>query len=342
MIKLTTGNILESDADAIVNTVNCEGFMGKGIAYQFKLKYPENNSIYEKACRIGNFHVGDLLIVKEQNKIIINFPTKNRWRMKSEYQYIEAGLNTLVNKLNSIDAKSIALPPLGCGNGGLDWIKVKEMILEKLLPYENDFNFIIYEPSSDIKTLKNKKRIPKLNASHLILMQLKMGLNKFNKTRLQKSAFMLNFFSGEDYFKFSAYNYGPYNHTIDILARDIKEFQEYYTLDTQSAYELAINTLISEKTNLKLEKFTNSINSSVSFLNSIKTDKQIELITTILFILQNNKITSVTDLPNEFEKWSSEKANRFSSEEIFSEVENLLKLRLISDTLMGLQNNRNK
>lgn len=340
MIKLTTGNILESDADAIVNTVNCEGFMGKGIAYQFKLKYPENNIVYEKTCRQGNFNIGDLLIVKEQNKIIINFPTKDRWRMKSEYKYIEAGLNTLVEKLNSLEAKSIALPPLGCGNGGLDWIKVKAIILEKLLPYENDFNFILYEPSSDIKYLKNKNRIPKLNASHLLLMRLKMGLNKFNKTRLQKSAFMVNFFSGEDYFKFSAYNFGPYNHSIDILARDIKEFQDYYSLDTKSAYELAINTLMSEKTNIKIDKFTNPINSSISLLNSIKTDRQVELMTTILFILQNNKITSVKDLPNEFEKWSSDKADRFSSEEIFSEVENLLKLRLISDTLMGLKNNR--
>lgn len=342
MIKLTTGNILESDADAIVNTVNCEGFMGKGIAYQFKLKYPENNNVYEKECRLGNFQIGDLLIVKEQGKIIINFPTKDRWRMKSEYNYIEAGLNTLVSKLNSLEVKSIALPPLGCGNGGLDWVKVKAIILEKLTPYEKDFNFLIYEPSSDIKTLKNKKRIPKLNTSHLMLMQLKMGLNKFNKTRLQKSAFMLNFFSGEDYFKFSAYNFGPYNHAIDILARDIKEFQEYYSLDTQSAYELAINTLVSEKTNLKLKKFTDPINSSISFLNSVKTDRQVELITTILFILQNNKITSINDLPSEFVKWSSEKADRFSTEEIFKEVENLLSLRLISDTLMGLQNNRNK
>lgn len=84
MISYTAGNILESKTKAIVNTVNCEGFMGKGIAYQFKLKYPMNNSEYEKLCRNKQFNIGDIFLYQEDNKIILNFPTKDKWRNNSD------------------------------------------------------------------------------------------------------------------------------------------------------------------------------------------------------------------------------------------------------------------
>ena len=80
MISYTIGNILDSEADAIINTVNCEGYMGKGIAYQFKLKYSENNKEYEKLCKAGAFKIGDIFAFNESNKIILNFPTKDKWR----------------------------------------------------------------------------------------------------------------------------------------------------------------------------------------------------------------------------------------------------------------------
>ena len=120
MLNYTTGDLLKSDAEALVNTVNCEGFMGKGIAYQFKLQYPQNNEDYVRACRSGALAIGKLHYYKEKGKIIINFPTKDKWREKSRMEYIEKGLDELVVLARDLGLTSIAIPPLGSGNGGLD------------------------------------------------------------------------------------------------------------------------------------------------------------------------------------------------------------------------------
>ena len=339
MIRFATGNILESNAEAIVNTVNCEGYMGKGIAYQFKLRFPENNREYVKQCKNGSFKIGSILAFRESNKLILNFPTKDKWRKKSEYSYIHDGLETLIQKLPELCVKSIAFPPLGCGNGRLEWSKVKDILIKALAPFQANYDFILYEPSFNINRIKNKKKIPKLNASHLILMKLKLGLNKFNKTRLQKGAFLINIFSGEEYFKFKAYNFGPYNHSIDVLSRDIIEYQEYYDFTTKQALETAQKTLVSESVNEKLKKFNQPVLNAVRFLNDIVSDKEVELITTILYIIYTKRTASPDLLPQEFEKWSEEKASKFSNHEIRNELDFLREKGLLINSLMGVELN---
>ena len=141
MINFITGNLLESNAECLINTVNCEGYMGKGIAYQFKLKYPNNNRDYVKACKSGALKVGKLHYFKEDNKIIINFPTKDKWRQKSKIEYIIYGMDSLVNLLPILKVKSIAIPPLGCGNGGLEWNDVKSLIVTKLSEIKDEYDF---------------------------------------------------------------------------------------------------------------------------------------------------------------------------------------------------------
>jgi O-acetyl-ADP-ribose deacetylase (regulator of RNase III) len=337
MIRYTVGNILESPADAIINTVNCEGYMGKGIAYQFKIKYPENNRKYVEECNQGDFKPGTLLTFKEAGKIIINFPTKDQWRKKSEYSYITSGLNSLTKLIPTLNLKSIAFPPLGCGNGGLDWNTVKDLITNAVLPFQTDLDIIIYEPSNNISQIKNTKRAPKLNTSHLILMHLKLGLNKFNKTRLQKAAFLVNIFSGEQYFKFNAYNYGPYTHTIDILSRDIKEYQQYFNFSTEKALETAENTLMSDSVIEKLVKFQEPLLRSIKLLNYIETDREIELLSTILFILTQKKAVKVEEFPTEFLRWSEEKASKFSESDIINEIEFLKRKGMLIDSLLGVE-----
>lgn len=146
MIKFIYGNLLNSYADCLVNAVNCEGCMGKGIAYQFKLRYPNNNKDYIKACRNNLLTVGKLHYFFEGGKIIINFPTKDKWRKKSKMEYISNGLDSLICLLPKLKIKSIAIPPLGCGNGGLNWFDVKPLIIEKLAPIENKYDILIYVP----------------------------------------------------------------------------------------------------------------------------------------------------------------------------------------------------
>ena len=161
MIKYLTGNILESDAQALVNTVNTVGVMGKGIALQFKKAFPNNFRVYAEACKKDEVVIGKLLVTQDSNleagvKLIINFPTKKDWRKPSEYSFIEEGLDDLIRVINEYDIKSIAIPPLGAGNGGLEWEKVKRMIGNKL--GDLDIDILVYEPTTQIKEHLKKER----------------------------------------------------------------------------------------------------------------------------------------------------------------------------------------
>lgn len=132
----TSGNLLEADVDALVNTVNTVGVMGKGIALQFKKAFPANYKAYEKACKSDSLNLGSMFVFDNGQlvspRLIINFPTKGHWRSKSKLNDIERGLDDLAATIRERDIRSIALPPLGCGNGGLDWAVVEPLIRERL------------------------------------------------------------------------------------------------------------------------------------------------------------------------------------------------------------------
>ena len=121
--------MIEADVEALVNTVNCVGFMGKGIALQFKRAFPDNFTAYERACKADDVEPGKMCVYETRRlvnpKYIINFPTKRHWRGKSRIEDIESGLRALVSEVKRLGIQSIAVPPLGCGNGGLEWSTVK-------------------------------------------------------------------------------------------------------------------------------------------------------------------------------------------------------------------------
>ncbi len=146
MLKFVTGDLLQSEADALVNTVNCEGYMGKGIAYQFKKRFPEMNADYVKKCKANELTTGKLHCFKTGNKLIINFPTKDKWREKSKMEYITSGLDELIKVIREYNISSVAIPPLGCGNGGLDWNEVRPEIIRKLEKISEKTDIFIYEP----------------------------------------------------------------------------------------------------------------------------------------------------------------------------------------------------
>ena len=136
MLTFTEGNLLTADTEALVNTVNEVGVMGKGIALMFREAYPENNREYELACKRGEVRVGRVLVTENKAhwgpKWIINFPTKKHWRNPSKLEWIRDGLKDLREAILEREIKSIAVPPLGCGNGGLEWRDVKSLIAESL------------------------------------------------------------------------------------------------------------------------------------------------------------------------------------------------------------------
>lgn len=149
MIHFTKGNLLVAGAEALVNTVNTVGVMGKGIALQFKKTFPLNYQMYREACLRGELQTGQLLIVRDSSlltgaKTIINFPTKQDWRNPSKMEYLISGLTALRNYLLQNPFNSIALPALGCGNGGLDWQAVKPMVIGMLSGLNMEIT--VYEP----------------------------------------------------------------------------------------------------------------------------------------------------------------------------------------------------
>ncbi|MCP4156993.1 MAG: macro domain-containing protein [bacterium] len=147
MIEYTTGDLLKSNADALVNPVNCVGVMGKGLALQFKKSFPENFKEYQTACKNNDVHVGCMFVTRlpDQSGYIINFPTKSHWRGKSKREFICNGLVDLKKKITLLNIKSIAIPPIGAGLGGLNWRDVKKMIEEHLDDLK-DVRIILYEP----------------------------------------------------------------------------------------------------------------------------------------------------------------------------------------------------
>ena len=122
------GNIFNSSCEFLVNPVNCVGVMGKGLALEFKNKYPLNFQKYKAFCDNASFHIGNLLIVPVDNKFIVNFPTKKHWKNKSDLEFIKIGLEELKVAIKDFNIKSIAIPKLGCGLGGLDWNEVFDLI----------------------------------------------------------------------------------------------------------------------------------------------------------------------------------------------------------------------
>ncbi len=224
-MEFIKGNLLSAPTQALVNTVNTVGVMGKGIALQFKERFPQNRLMYERACKAGEMKIGRMLAVRENTtegeKIIINFPTKTEWFKKSQYSYIEEGLKDLVRVIKEFNISSIAIPPLGCGNGGLQWDKVKKMI-ENYLGNMSDVKILIYEPNDAVKEILQKEELKKeihLTPGRAMILYALFKYERFGEPATVFAANKLAYFlqeSGENLkLKFEQHTYGPYAQAID-------------------------------------------------------------------------------------------------------------------------------
>ena len=150
MIQFTDGNLLEAEVEAVVNTANTVGVMGKGIALMFKERFPRNFGAYARACDVGEVRLGRMYVTENKEPFgprwIINFPTKTHWRVKTRIEWVQEGLKDLVRIIAEKDIRSIAIPALGCGNGGLDWREVCPLI-ESAFQSVKGINVIVYEPT---------------------------------------------------------------------------------------------------------------------------------------------------------------------------------------------------
>lgn len=234
MIKIAQGNLLRADVEALVNTVNCDGFMGKGIALQFKRAFPENFTVYQRDCRAGQVKPGSMLTVATGSMVnpayIINFPTKLHWRERSRMEDIRTGLEALVAEIRRLGIRSIAIPPLGCGNGGLDWRVVKPLILSAVsqLPA---VEFHIFEPvgapaPADMPVGTARPKMTPGRAAIIKLMERYSALD-YRRTLLeiQKLAYFMQEAGEPLQLRFVAATYGPY---ADNLNKVLERLQGHF------------------------------------------------------------------------------------------------------------------
>lgn len=328
MIHYKTGNLLDSEAEALVNTVNTVGVMGKGIALQFKNMFPNNFKLYSNACKNKEIKVGKLLVTEEEalltgKKIIINFPTKTSWRLPSEYQYIEDGLVELVKVIKEKNIKSIAIPPLGSGNGGLDWKKVKQ-ILEKHLA-DVDCDIHIYEPNAAIQEALKKERV-KLTPARAMLLSLLYELVRngefVSEFSSEKIAYFLQRFGAKDTFKleFQPNFYGPYSGKVKHLlyylngsyimgysSKDKKPFEELALIPDA---EIEVNEFLDKKENAAYKII---VEKTKAFLSRFYSPFGLELLSTIDFIITEKNANTQESITKELERWSDRKKTLFTN-----------------------------
>lgn len=224
MITITRGNLLEADVEALVNTVNCVGYMGKGIALQFKKAFPENFRAYQRACQAGQVQPGSMFVYPTGSMLspryIINFPSKRHWRGKSRIEDIQAGLVDLIEVVRKQRIASIAVPPLGCGLGGLDWNQVRPMI-EEAFAAVPDVDLILFEPAGapearDMPVRTARPRLTLARALFLALMErYRVMAYRLTLLEMQKLAYFLQEAGEPLRLSYQAGHYGPYAHNLN-------------------------------------------------------------------------------------------------------------------------------
>ena len=222
-IQLKSGDLLKEKTDAIVNTVNCVGVMGKGIALQFKQRWPKNFKDYEAASQREEIKPGKMFIHDlgewAKPRFIVNFPTKVHWRGDSKLEYVEDGLRDLVKQVKRLGIKSISLPPLGCGNGGLDWDEVRELIFAAFRDHP-DISVNLFEPKGapPAREMTNKTAKPNMTPARAAIIkiisiyrEMEYGLTKIE---VQKLAYFLEKAGQPLNLDFVKHNYGPYSYKL--------------------------------------------------------------------------------------------------------------------------------
>lgn len=235
MIKFTQGNLLEARAEALVNTVNTVGVMGKGIALMFKERFGENMRLYTAACKAKQVQTGRMFVTEVREldgpRWIVNFPTKQHWKAPSQMAWVEEGLQDLRRFLIEKQVKSIAIPPLGSGNGGLEWTEVREQIESALGDLPN-VEIVVFEPTQQYQNVAKRAGVEKLTPARALIAELVrrywvLGM-ECSLLEIQKLAWFLECaierFNPEKNplnLQFVAHKYGPYANKLDHLLNSL-------------------------------------------------------------------------------------------------------------------------
>ncbi|MBD8890843.1 type II toxin-antitoxin system antitoxin DNA ADP-ribosyl glycohydrolase DarG [Roseibium litorale] len=337
MITFLKGDILQANADAIINTVNCVGIMGRGIALQFKNVFPENFKAYESACKRDEVNPGRMFVFETGElspRYIINFPTKRHWKGKSRIEDIDSGLIDLVKVIQRFRITSIAVPPLGSGLGGLDWNDVRPRIVAALEPLDS-VQVLIYEPhgAPDVAAIARNKKVPKMSPGRAALVALLQrylnGLMDPFVTLLE--AHKLMFFlqeAGEPLgLKYRKAPYGPYAENLRHVLRDIEGhlLSGYADGGDDPTKQLSIIPGAKEDAEAFLKNRPETLqrfDRVANLVSGFESPFGLELLATVCWVAKNEGATTAKEAEELVYAWNARK-RRFSPQHIELALETL-------------------
>lgn len=325
-IEYKSGDMFGEPAEAIVNTVNCVGVMGKGVALEFKRRWPDNFRAYKRLCdaemlkpgKMFIFQVGDLL-ENEDRRFLINFPTKQHWKAKSKIEYVEHGLDDLADQVRKLGIKSLVMPPLGCGNGGLDWSEVRPLIEEKLASLR-DVRFVVFSPSSEIGLPAEQDQVPNdLTIPRATMMVVFGQLEKyfggyFTRLTAQKLVYFMQVLGSEFGLKYSKAQYGPYSEGLHKIFKAMErkryisgyEGEDRQVIVTPSTFAASDDFLRANA--VDVSPLTQKLSLLVAGYES---PYGMELLSSVHFLSVTEGITTQPEMSQALEAWSDHKRENF-------------------------------
>lgn len=332
MIRYKTGNILKENIEAIVNTVNCVGVMGRGIALQFKKTFPENFKSYLVACKRGEVQPGRMFICEINQttnpRYIVNFPTKRHWRAKSNMCDIQTGLEALIKEIQDRNITSIAIPPLGSGLGGLNWEEVRSQI-EKAFQKLNNVDVVVFEPKV-IKTeaeFAKSTVIPKMTSGRaalicLIHRYLAGLMDPFvSLLEIHKLMYFMQEAGEPLRLQFKKASYGPYAENLRHVLNAIEGHLILGYADggdrPDKKIELVEGALEAAEDFLKtdLGSTRKNIEKVAKLVDGFETPFGLELLATVHWVTKNENASSINSIIEKTYSWNNRK-KQFSKRQI--------------------------
>lgn len=323
-------DLFSQPVEALVNTVNCVGVMGKGVALEFKNRWPENYRAYKRVCDARELTPGRMFVFDRGRlfsdggpRYLVNFPTKNHWRAKSKLEYVRDGLVALVEEIKTLGITSIAMPPLGCGNGGLDWKDVRPLIVESLSPL-HDVDIIVLSPHVSQDATEYSQSQFNLSYERAVLLKAMGDLERyfdgsFDRISLQKVVYFLQVLGIPFGLEFSRNNHGPYSESLR------KAFESFETLGmvlgftsaerqahvTPAAYAAADEFLREDRdaAALVIEKLS-------KLIQGYESPYGLELLSSVHWLAAKEMHYPVEKVIEAMQAWSEEKRNSFSADVI--------------------------
>mgnify|MGYP003397595038 FL=1 len=337
MIEYKNGDILREDVEAIVNTVNCVGIMGRGLALQFKNKFPQNFKEYQLACTNKEVQLGKMFVHQTGQlinpKYIINFPTKGHWKQNSKIEDISNGLDDLITIIEKYSIKSIAIPPLGSGLGGLDWKMVKKLIEEKLKNI--NCTVILFEPLEQKIEKSITKEIPKMTAGRAALIGLMdrylQGLMDpfISLIEVHKLMYFMQESGEELRLKYKKAQFGPY---ADNLRHVLNTIEGHFISGYEDGGDAPTKQLklIPKAVEDAKNYLTNKKNTNENFVKVAKlvdgfeTPFGLELLSTVHWVVKNENASNLEEVISKIYNWN-ERKKQFSRKQIQIALDTLVK-----------------